>query len=327
PSWVETAHLPENNSPVAALSSLVPDTETRSRPATFDPAAAYRHLDAALYDRRLRHGRIGLDLSFWPAADLIHLKRVLADLKVLDGSPTLDALAAVKTAEERAALDAAGLLAEAGVIAALDGLCEGMTRDDLASAWQAGVTAAALHKGTQGLEARWEYIAFGTDPWRPSGGLQEGDIVKFDVGTVVDGHSSDSARTFVFGQPSTVQQQVHDALRRGFDAGFTALTPGTPLREVHATVTAAIREAGLPWYTRGHFGHGVGIGVFGEIPPFIAAGTETVAEPGMALAFETPLYVDGLGGFIIEDQVTITDTGATALWSLPHDLVQIPAGG
>ncbi|MEM8856390.1 MAG: aminopeptidase P family N-terminal domain-containing protein, partial [Pseudomonadota bacterium] len=82
PSWVETAHLPENNSPVAALSSLVPDTETRSRPATFDPAAAYRHLDAALSDRRLRHGRIGLDLSFWPAADLIHLKRVLADLKV-----------------------------------------------------------------------------------------------------------------------------------------------------------------------------------------------------------------------------------------------------
>lgn len=327
PSWVETAHLPAAASEPLTLAAISPDTDTRNRPATFDPTAAYRHLGEALSERGLRHGRIGLDLTFWPAADLAHLKRVLGDLALEDGSSILEALSAVKTAHQRAALDEAGLLAEAGVIAALKTIGEGTTRDDLAAAWQDGVTAAALQRGTKGLEGRWEYIAFGKDPWRPSGGLKRGDIVKFDVGTVVDGHSSDSARTFVFGPPSDLQQRVHDALRKGFDAGLAALTPGAPLSKVHAAATAAVRDAGLPWYSRGHFGHGVGVGVFGEIPPFIAADSPAIAEPGMVLAFETPLYVDGLGGFIIEDQVTITDTGATLLWSLSHDLVQLPLRG
>jgi Xaa-Pro aminopeptidase len=43
-------------------------------------------------------------------------------------------------------------------------------------------------------------------------------------------------------------------------------------------------------------------------------------EPGMVLAFETPFYVDGEGGFIIEDQFVITETGAEPAWSLPRPL-------
>ena len=46
-------------------------------------------------------------------------------------------------------------------------------------------------------------------------------------------------------------------------------------------------------------------------------------EAGMVLAFETPFYVDGEGGFIIEDQFLITDTGAQAAWSLERELVEL----
>ena len=43
-------------------------------------------------------------------------------------------------------------------------------------------------------------------------------------------------------------------------------------------------------------------------------------EAGMVLAFETPFYVDGEGGFIIEDQFVITENGAQPAWSLPRGL-------
>ena len=43
----------------------------------------------------------------------------------------------------------------------------------------------------------------------------------------------------------------------------------------------------------------------------------------MVLAFETPWYIDGLGGFIIEDQVLITDTGCDVMAPLPRDLLRI----
>ena len=43
----------------------------------------------------------------------------------------------------------------------------------------------------------------------------------------------------------------------------------------------------------------------------------------MVLAFETPFYADGEGGFIIEDQFLITDQGPYAAWSLPRELREL----
>ena len=62
----------------------------------------------------------------------------------------------------------------------------------------------------------------------------------------------------------------------------------------------------------------------------IAVGLEgagnVVAEPGMVLAVEAPLYVDGLGGFNVEDQVLVTETGITIMSPrLPRD--QFVIGG
>jgi Xaa-Pro aminopeptidase len=43
----------------------------------------------------------------------------------------------------------------------------------------------------------------------------------------------------------------------------------------------------------------------------------------MVLAFETPFYVDGEGGFIIEDQFLITEAGAQAAWTLERELIEL----
>ena len=134
-------------------------------------------------------------------------------------------------------------------------------------------------------------------------------MIKFDLGTVVGGLSSDFARTVVVGQPSRAAQELHAALLASLEAGLALLRPGVPLADIHAAMLDTVRSAGVPGYARGHFGHGLGNDPFSEQWPFISADCPVAAEPDMVLAVEAPFYVDGLGGFIVEDQVLVTADG------------------
>ena len=117
--------------------------------------------------------------------------------------------------------------------------------------------------------------------------------------------------------------RIYDALHRAFDTGFAMLKPGTPLAEIYRATATCMWDLGFETCGRGHFGHGVGASIWSEEWPFISANSDAVLEPGMALAFETPWYIDGVGGFIIEDQVLITDTGCVVMAPLSRDLLQI----
>jgi Xaa-Pro aminopeptidase len=198
----------------------------------------------------------------------------------------------------------------------------GVHRDEIAMAWREGVLAEAARAGAM-TTGMWEYTTVGPRPWTGGGRLARGDILKFDVGCLVDGLSSDSGRTFVLGPASARARDVMAALQDAFAAGLEALRPGRTFGEVHARATAAMRKAGFASFTRGHFGHSLGRDTFCEVAPFIAAGSEVEIEAGMVLAFETPLYMDGIGGFIIEDQFEIGPAGATPAWSLPRDLISL----
>lgn len=56
---------------------------------------------------------------------------------------------------------------------------------------------------------------------------------------------------------------------------------------------------------------------------FYAADSDTCITPGMVLAFECPWYITGLGGFIIEDQIEITEAGPVSMNRLQRGLVSL----
>ena len=166
----------------------------------------------------------------------------------------------------------------------------------------------------------WDYISVGPDPWGHGKPAAAGDILKFDVGVLVAGYSSDMARTMSLGPPSRAARELHAALIAGLSEGLARLRPGVRLGDIHSAMLTTIRAKGVPGYTRGHFGHSLGNDVFSEQWPFIAADSQVVAEPGMVLAVEAPFYVDGLGGFIIEDQVLVTADGLEIMSRLDREL-------
>lgn len=319
PSWVDVANFPAEPFDKAVARTIGARAADFARPTTFDRMKAFALLGELLDSRGLGRARIGVDLDFWPVSDFRALNNALPGPTFVDGSLAFERLRAVKPAAAVAALTVAAELAQAGVSAALSELREGMTRAEIAAAWSHGVDAEAARRMIQ-PPPRAEYIAFGANPWAGGDRLARGDVVKFDVGCTIDGHLSDCARTVTLGLARERSGAIHAALYEGFCVGRERLKPGTPMREVHRATTAAVRVAGLHGWSRGHVGHGLGRGVFGEMWPFLSADTEDVLEAGMVVAFETPFYANGEGGFIIEDQFVITQTGAVAAWTLPHAL-------
>lgn len=328
--WVETADIrPWLEGPGSAAQLMQKSWQARgrlggfTRPAAFDARIAFRLLGELLHQRGWTRARIGLDLDFWPASDFALLQEVLPQVQWRDASATVGRIKAIKSPREIALLQQAAALAEAGMHQALACVRSGVHRDEIAQAWKDGVAQAVQRTGAR-LTGQWEYTTVGPLPWQGGGRIAPGDVLKFDMGCLVEGYSSDSGRTFVLGQARPRTREIMQALEEAFAAGLEVLRPGRLLSEVHERATRALHRAGMSGFTRGHFGHSLGHDTFCEVPPFIAAQAHEVIEPGMVLAFETPVYVDGEGGFIIEDQFLITHDGAKPAWSLPRGLVELP---
>lgn len=328
--WVETADIrpwiaDADASAAQLLQKAWRDRPTGfARPAAFDARTSFEQLGALLRQRGLQGARIGLDLDFWPVSDFALLKQVLPGIDWVDASAVIGAIKAVKSPREITRLKQAAALAEAGMHQALASVRAGVHRDAIAQAWKQGVADEVGRTGAK-LTGQWEYTTVGPLPWQGGGAIGVGDVLKFDVGCLVEGYSSDSGRTYVLGRARPRTRQIMQALQDAFAAGLEVLRPGQLLSEVHARATRAIARAGFTGFSRGHFGHSLGHDTFCEVPPFIAAQAHEPIEAGMVLAFETPIYVDGEGGFIIEDQFLITAEGAQAAWSLPRELVELPA--
>ncbi|MFN3955740.1 MAG: M24 family metallopeptidase [Pararhodobacter sp.] len=326
PIWVEAGAAPALNmqGDAGAQMRALWRAEGRgagfSRPTTFDARLAWRHLRDALADRGLQKARIGVEMSAIAACDWAALQTDLAPALLVDGTRIARELRAIKSPTEIGFLRQAVGLAEHGMAAVRDAIAPGVSRDELAGAWQAAIGVAA---SGMPLTGSWEYISVGTDPWGGDARARPGELIKVDVGCLIEGYTSDTGRTFALGRPPRAAQEIFAALMAGFEAGFARLTPGTPLAEVHRTTTDAIRARGFAGYARGHFGHGLGTGPGSEEWPFISADADICVTPGMVLAFECPWYITGLGGFIIEDQIEITEGGPMSMNRLQRDLVSV----
>lgn len=328
PIWVETSDIRPflpSDEPAGALIARADAARGPGfrRPATFDRGEALLLLREVVEAMGLSRARIAVEFRAVPASDAPALAAALPEAVLTDGSHLLDRLRAVKSPREIALLREAGAITEAALKALIPAIRAGATRAELGRAFLAEVAA---RRASAPLTA-WEYIGFGSSPWSTRDPLRPGDVLKADVGAVVGGYTADLARSFTLGPAPRHARELHAALLAGFRAGRPLFRPGARLADIHRTVLAAVHDAGFPSYARGHFGHGLGASIWSEEWPYTAADSEAVLEPGMVMAFETPWYVDGIGGVIIEDMLLVTEDGAETLAGagLPHDLIELPA--
>lgn len=131
--------------------------------------------------------------------------------------------------------------------------------------------------------------------------IQEGDVVVCDFGGRWGGYFSDSTRTFVVGEPSAEQLEVHEVVLAANEAGRSIVAPGVQCQEIDRAARSVIEEAGLGDHFIHRTGHGIGLEVHEH--PYMVEGNERRLEPGMAFSVEPGVYLPGRYGVRIEDIV------------------------
>ena len=326
PIWVETGEFSGQGD--VAQSIVASDIsnakrQRQSRPAQYDINASVGLLREVLGQKNLLKSRIGLELGFVAASDYPVFTQLMPDVTWVDATRLVERLRAIKSLREIELLRIAAELSGAGLRTLLQSITQGMDATAMIGIWRGATLAEAQRRNVPPPASTWAYIAVGGDGFAPGGPAQPGDVIKIDVGCVIEGYSSDGGRTAVLGKANPAARKVYDALHRAFDMGLAMLQPGVQLHAIHQKVAATMWDAGFTTYARGHFGHGVGASVWSEEWPFISADATAIAEPGMVLAFETPYYIRGLGGFIIEDQVLVTDNGIEVMAPSSRELIEI----
>lgn len=292
------------------------------RPETFDQKAAFQLLADMIAERGLAQASLGVDLEFMPVADFVLLKEILPFAQWRDASSIVKRLRLIKSPREIEYLRNATRYAESGLQNMATAAQSGSTAAELSDAWLTGATNAAKANG-QSLSGHWAYISVGPNLQNPAAQLAEGDLIKADVGTLVNGYSSDGARTFVYGKPAPLAEQIYKALQETFQAGTALLKPGNTFGQIHEAMLSTMRRHGFSEYYRGHFGHSVGSALGIEEWPFISHGNDMAIKPNMVLAVEAPFYANGLGALMIEEQFLITADGAETMNVLSQELVSI----
>ncbi len=142
-------------------------------------------------------------------------------------------------------------------------------------------------------------------------------VLLIDWGAVVDGYCSDMTRTFAVGRMPKKIAEMYRVVAEAQQAAIQAMAPGRTCAEMDGVARRIIEAAGYGAHFTHGLGHGVGLNIHEE--PFFNAQSAHVLEPGMVMTVEPGIYLPGVGGVRIEDDVLITERGCRVLTSFPKD--------
>jgi Xaa-Pro aminopeptidase len=107
---------------------------------------------------------------------------------------------------------------------------------------------------------------------------------------------------------------MYRAVLAAQEGAKAAIKPGVSGELVDAAARRVLKRERLVQYFTHSTGHGLGLEVH-EMPR-LGKGEKTILEEGMVVTVEPGVYVEGLGGIRIEDDVVVTATGCRT--SQPH---------
>lgn len=279
------------------------------------PIDAPRHLRKALQARWLADGigraSLGVEVNDTPAAVYALLSELgsRADLpQAIDG--LLLPARAIKNAEEIAKLRANFRLTDIGHAAARAATRPGVREIDIWTAAEAAIQQAAGQRVPITNDCIVGYREINFTGWPLDLPVREGDSVIVDLSTIHHGYWSDSCATYVAGEPTTRQRELHAVISATLAHGASLLRPGAVASDIDRAMGQFIADAGYSPYTH-HGGHGVGVS--GHEAPRIVPYNREVLAPGMVIMLEPGIYFPGETGVRHEDAFLITESGAEQL--------------
>lgn len=149
--------------------------------------------------------------------------------------------------------------------------------------------------------------------------IENGEMVTLDFGCVYDGFCSDITRTISIGKPSGEMKKVYDVVCRSQQMAIDAAKAGMTTKELDQVARKYINECGY----EGKFGHGLGHGLGIEVHemPGVSQKTDIILQKDSVVTIEPGIYLDGIGGVRIEDDILISEKGCYVFNKAPKELI------
>ncbi len=260
----------------------------------------------------LRAGaRVGFDGNSVPYSDFRTLKKLFPGVKFLPKADVIEQIAAVKDDSEIRSIKKAVEITDRTFDEILPMIKPGVREADLAA-------EISYLQRTHGAErdAFEAIVASGTRSALPHGHASQkkiarGDLLTLDFGCVVDGYHSDMTRTVGVGRLSSDAKKIYSLVRDAQQAAVGAARAGLGTKELDAVARGVIRKGGHDRHFRHSLGHGIGLQI--HEAPRISVQSRSVLAAGNVVTIEPGVYVPGMGGVRIEDDVVIGRDGCTVL--------------
>ncbi|WP_262173324.1 M24 family metallopeptidase [Saccharococcus sp. Marseille-Q5394] len=149
--------------------------------------------------------------------------------------------------------------------------------------------------------------------------IQSGELVTLDFGALYNGYISDITRTVAVGEPSEKLKEIYEVTLAAQVLALEKIKAGMTGIEADAIARDYIKSKGYGDAFGHSTGHGIGLEV--HEGPALSFRSETVLVPNMTVTVEPGIYLPGIGGVRIEDDIIITEDGNIRLTHSPKELI------
>ena len=266
-----------------------------------------------------KKGRIGYNPSVLHVTEFENLKSFFPHLRFVKTRNVVQSLSAVKDDQEIELIRKAVAISDEVFKALLPVLKDGVSELDIA----AEIVYQHRRRGAE-ADAFEPIVASGVRGALPHARatakkIQRGDLVTLDFGCRVAGYHSDLTRTVAVGTPSERCRSIYEAVRKSQQLALDAARNGMKAKDLDAVARRSIKASGYAKYFPHSLGHGLGLEVH-ELPRVSALSTD-ILQTGNVVTIEPGIYVPGVGGVRIEDDVVIRDHHAEVLSTSPKELM------
>jgi Xaa-Pro aminopeptidase len=151
--------------------------------------------------------------------------------------------------------------------------------------------------------------------------LGKNELVVLDLGVILGHYCSDMTRTVYAGRAPERVRRWYAAILEAEQGAIAAVRAGATCGEVDAAARSILAGHRLGRYFVHSTGHGLGLEVHEE--PRVARGQKHQLEPGNVITIEPGVYVPGVGGIRIEDDVAVHADRSEVLTRIPRDLIEL----
>lgn len=264
----------------------------------------------------LGRGRVGIEMDYLPAGDLLRLQEALPQARFQRCEHILARLRQIKTADEIALLRRLSRISDQAITDALAAVRTGDSEMDIAG----HLTRKVYELGAEDFKLM--IIATGERSPLPNVGpserrLKRQDVCRVEIFSVISGYQAGVCRTAVVEEAPPMAKEIWQHLVDCKYQIMEMVKPGASCRAIYDAFIAKLSEMKLPPIS--FVGHGIGLHLhedpyLGKTPVLGRPGSDAVIEDGMVLGFEPLCYETGYGfGMQNKDMLLVTADGCELL--------------